>query len=188
VTARVVPVRLAAVAVFLCLVAVSLAGCELFRRTVDIEAAFPRSNELRSGDLVLLDGREIGRLGDVRRTDDGGMIAVLRLAPEEAARVHGEAVAVYTDHPGTRRVEIQNPVRPGKSVAAGSRIRGIGNPLELGAWHAEQALREFGIASENWLEDAMRAVEDLGRNLQQYFDSDEWRRHRVRDRSVHAIP
>jgi hypothetical protein len=46
VTARVVPVRLAAVAVFLCLVAVSLAGCELFRRTVDIEAAFPRSNEL----------------------------------------------------------------------------------------------------------------------------------------------
>jgi hypothetical protein len=142
-------------------------------RSITVSTVLEDTGGLRPGDKVLLAGREVGEV-DAIEADPSvtGFVLSLGLFPEHAELVRANAVA-YVPLDGPPRVELVNPAVPGEPVAAGGRLKGL-SPFEFAMWRAGDAV-----------DSASDLISGLGRQIEGYFDSEDWARTRAEiDREV----
>lgn len=145
--------------VIVSIVAIGLAGCS---RSLDVVVSFTTGTELDTGDAVMLDGEQIGKVAKLERLDRRTR-AVLALDPDKAVRLRSNAAAMVVKQDSTHRVEIYNSTTGSSPLDSGHELLAIDSSLELLAWRAGETLDQTN-----------QQVSEAVASLQEYFSSPEW--------------
>lgn len=131
-------------------------------RDVVISTELPVGANLRPGDTVVLDERELGTVSAIEVTpESNGMTVEISLHPEYAELVQSNAVA-FASLEGPPALVLANPSETAAAVASGTRLRGL-SAFEAAIWSAGNAAEVFsGI------------IDQFGQSIINYLESDEW--------------
>jgi hypothetical protein len=136
-------------------------------REVPVSTVFTDAGGLRPGDKVYLAAREVGSVQRIAATEEiPGYTVEIALYPNHAELVQANAVA-YVPLKSPPTVVLVNPTEPAAPVAPGARLRGL-TPLEAAVWQAHDA----ALAASAF-------IDQLARDIDRYFDSDDWARTRA---------
>jgi len=146
------------------LLALLLSACT---RDVGISTVVDDAEGLRPGDKVYLAAREVGTVTSVATSEQTpGVTIELGLYPEHAELVQSNAVA-YVPLKSPPSVVLLNPAEAAPPVEPGAHLKGL-SPLGAVVWQANDAAAA-----------ATALVDQFTRQMEDYFESDDWARTRA---------
>lgn len=138
-----------------------LNGCSMLNNSIEISAEFRNGKGLESGDKILFNGVNIGKVKSITPLENR-VTVVLSINKDNVGTIQKNAAASINTDNGVF-IEILNPAGSGETIAEGSMLYGLNSKLELAAW---QTGVTFGSATQ--------LLEQVAQSVQGYFESNEW--------------
>ena len=151
--------------VLILMVAVLTVACG---RGPTLSTTFAAPAGLEAGAPVYLGAARIGEV-DRLTIADGTTRVDITVEPELTGALQKGSAALLTERDGRAVIELYN-YRPGDEVLEdGGELVGLNDSLEFAAWQAGEAL-----------ESGRRSIDDMGRSVRDYFESEAWQRQKER--------